>query len=100
MGYYNGYGAPGTSGNGVYKWIQDKHIDLIPVDKRKDPNKLFSVMNKIMRIYLVENNLPCKDNGKHYSAEYNAIQIQKDFFKFAEWLKTFIPDENIFDTTR
>ena len=89
MGYYHGYKAPGTSDNGIYLYIQKKYIDIIPKNSRKDPNKLFSEMNKIMRRYLTENNLPCKDNGKHYSSEFNALEIQKDFHKFTNWLKEY-----------
>lgn len=75
-----GYKAKDTAFNGIYLWIQNHNYSLI---KDSPPTKEHSNLRKLIRQFLIENDLPrVKQTGKNY----NNLQVQNNFKTFKQWI--------------
>ena len=68
------YKSKETSFNGVLNYIYDNHLELLP--KVKDPNQLFSFVNKLQRKFLNSINSPYVRNKEHYKTQKNWKQFK------------------------
>jgi hypothetical protein len=80
-----GHKSTDSAINGIARYVQNRSYQVIP--KIKDGNQFGSKLHKLMREFLKENNLDCKDNGSYKSAWYNSNVIQNNFELFKNWIE-------------
>lgn len=74
------YKSKDTAFNGIWLWVQDNKHELI---KDKPINKEVSNLKKIIKKFLIENNI---NHKKQISSNYNNVQTQLNFKKFKKWI--------------
>lgn len=74
------YKSKETAFNGIWLWVQKNKHELI---KDKPINKEQSNLRKLIRQFLIENDLP---RVKQTSKMTNNLTVQKNFKKFKEWI--------------
>lgn len=75
------YKSKDTAFNGIWLWVQSNRYDLI---KARPVNKETSNLRKLIKRFLIENDLPYK---KQKSSNYNNVQTQLNFKKFKRWIQ-------------
>ncbi len=85
----HGHKSKESAFNGVANYVQDKMPNLYK-ELNHNSDRLFNYINQLMIEFLIKNMSNRKEQNSWKAKEFNAMNVQKNFPKFALFIKSKI----------